>query len=413
MRSALTQQFMITRHQSLNFCAPLTIEDYGLQAIAETSPPKWHLAHTTWFFETFLLKPFVRNYQPFHPLFEHLFNSYYNGIGSQHARNQRGLLSRPGLDEVLDYRTHVDAKITDLIADNNHPNRDRIAALIQLGINHEQQHQELLFTDIKYSFFQNPLYPAYSTTPLPKTTETLNTLGWMQFGGDIVTAGYQGDAFCFDNEQPAHQVVLPPFQLANRLITNGEFQAFIDDGGYQRPELWLADGWAECQQQQWCAPLYWVSEAGQWLEFTLHGLQKLDPARPVCHISAYEADAFARWSDARLPTEFELEQALKLEPIAGQFVDLGEFHPGIAVNKHQLYGTAWEWTSSAYNPYPGYRASNDAIGEYNGKFMCNQLVLKGGSCVTSQSHLRHSYRNFFYPKDRWQFSGIRLAKNTQ
>lgn len=422
----LADQFTAVRQLSEDFCTPLATEDYGLQAMAETSPPKWHLAHTTWFFETFLLKPFIPHYQPHHPLYETLFNSYYNGIGQQHPRHQRGLLSRPSVAEVITYRARINELILDLLGDANHPNHIDIVQRIRLGIHHEQQHQELFFTDLKYCFFQNPLFPTYSGTPLAHQDPATREPGWMSFQGDIVSVGFhntgfhstsgQGDrdfcfdGFCFDNELPAHQVLLQSFQLSDRLITNGEFLAFMDDGGYRRPELWLADGWAECQQQGWQAPLYWLQQEGQWLEYTLHGLQPLDLERPVCHISAYEADAFARWRGARLPTEFELEQALSLQPVTGQFVESGEFHPGDA-DGHQLYGTVWEWTSSAYGPYPGYRPAAGAIGEYNGKFMCNQLVLKGGSCVTGRDHIRSSYRNFFYPKDRWQFTGIRLAQS--
>lgn len=403
----LPAAYQAVRAQSEALCAPLSVEDQGVQAVAETSPPKWHLAHTTWFFETFILKHFAPDYQAFEPAFEVLFNSYYNGIGAQYPRHQRGLLSRPSVAEVMAYRQAVDAALLALL-DQDHPEWASIAQRVTLGLHHEQQHQELLLTDIKYSFFQNPLYPAYAPQPLAPGGRP-QPLQWLDFAGGIVTAGHQGEGFCFDNEQPAHPVILAPYQLASRPVSNAEYRAFISDGGYQQPRWWLADGWAKCQAANWQHPLYWVKRDDDWWEFTLHGLQPLDPNAPACHISAYEADAYARWAGARLPTEHEMEQTLNARPVQGQFVDSGDFHPRYGANAN-LYGGVWEWTSSAYSAYPGFREAEGAIGEYNGKFMANQLVLKGGSCVTPVGHIRASYRNFFYPPDRWQFTGLRLAR---
>ena len=406
----LTQRFTDVRADSVQFCSPLEQEDYSLQAMPETSPPKWHLAHTSWFFETFVLKPHVNNYQPFDPAYEVLFNSYYNGIGAQHPRPERGLLSRPVLDEVLAYRRHIDERVLDLLA-SEHPAGDTIADLVELGTHHEQQHQELFFTDIKYSLSRNPLAPAYREETLA-TAAAAAELSWLEHAGGTVTVGHESDAFCFDNEQPPHQVLLQPFALADRLVTNGEYMAFVQDGGYRRPELWLSDGWATVQSEHWSVPLYWEQVDDDWYEYTLYGKQPLDPNRPVSHVSGYEADAYARWFDARLPSEFEWEALAAHLPTEGQFVESQRLHPDAPTGPEdtQLHGCLWEWTSSAYAPYPGYRPAAGAVGEYNGKFMANQLVLRGGSCVTSRSQLRPSYRNFFYPPDRWQFSGIRLAR---
>lgn len=413
----IAQSFRRIRRLSEQLCEPLQLEDFGLQAMPETSPPKWHLAHTTWFFETFILKPFLPGYEPWHPKFEVLFNSYYNGIGEQFPRPQRGLLSRPSLQEVQDYRHAVDRQVKRLLDDPKHPERDVILARAELGLHHEQQHQELFFTDIKYSLSANPLNPAFAPPAewqLPGGM--VHDLQWHSFDGGVVHIGYDGDGFHYDNETPLHRQFVEPFSLASRLTTNAEYLEFIEDGGYQRPELWLADGWATVQQQQWKAPLYWRQDdgaLGDWCEFTLYGLQPLDPARPVSHLSGYEADAFARWSGARLPTEFEWECVAKQLAPGGHFVESAEFHPlaNTSEGLQQMFGTLWEWTTSAYSPYPGFSPAEGAIGEYNGKFMCNQWVLRGGSCVTSQDHIRASYRNFFYPRDRWQFTGVRLARS--
>lgn len=406
----LMERFAGVRSDSLRFCTPLEKEDYGLQAMAETSPPKWHLAHTTWFFETFILKQYARDYREFSPAFEVLFNSYYNGIGEQFPRPQRGLLSRPVLEDVLDYRRHVDAAVEALLAEDL-PQAGTIRQLVELGTHHEQQHQELFFTDIKYSLSCNLLYPAYRAEAVVQEAPA-RPMGWLQHAGGQVAVGHTGDGFCFDNEQPAHEVLLQPFALADRLVSSGEYLEFIEDGGYRRPELWLSDGWSTVNEQGWQAPLYWRECGEGWQEYSLYGLLPLDPARPVSHLSAYEADAFARWAGHRLPSEFEWEAVAVGHSLDGQFVDSDRLHPASAsgAGDHQLYGCLWEWTNSAYSPYPGYRPAGGAVGEYNGKFMANQLVLRGGSCVTSRSHIRPSYRNFFYPPDRWQFTGIRLAK---
>jgi ergothioneine biosynthesis protein EgtB len=412
--NALTQRYRDTRAQSLAFCEPLATEDYGLQAEAFTSPPKWHLAHTTWFFETFLLKPFLEDYQTLEPRYEVMFNSYYNGIGEQHPRPKRGLLSRPTVAEVRDYRALVDEGIERLLAESDHPARDDILARVELGIEHECQHQELFFTDLKWSLAENPLLPTYVAQPEGDTPEPVRQ-SWHPFDGGLVETGFDGDGFCFDNELPRHQVFVEPFALAGRLVTNGEFGIFIDDGGYQRPELWLADGWDAVQTQGWAAPYYWRERDGEALEYTLHGLQLRCDANPVCHVSGYEADAYARWANARLPTEHEWELAAADAPDPDGGMDSGHYHPRPARGEglQQLYGDCWQWTRSAYGPYPGYRPSPGAIGEYNGKFMSSQWVLRGGSCVSKAAHVRASYRNFFYPPDRWQFSGIRLARDSR
>ena len=403
------------RQQSVAYCEPLALEDYGLQAVAETSPPKWHLAHTSWFFETFILKPFANGYSVFHPQFEYLFNSYYNGIGEQFPRPSRGLLSRPTVAEVLAYREHVDRAMLALLEALEHPQRETILTRTLLGIHHEHQHQELFFTDIKFSLHINPLTPAYRQAPVPWQQGACPDHGWLAFDGGLSECGAGvNEPFVFDNETPRHRVWLEPFSLARSLVTNDAFLAFVEDGGYRNPALWLADGWAEVRQHGWQHPLYWRQRDNQWFEYTLHGEQPLDPHRPVCHLSAYEADAFARWAGARLPTEFEWEHAAAGQSVSGQFVDSAHLQPlsgGGDGPLQDLFGSVWEWTSSAYSPYPGFRMAEGAIGEYNGKFMCNQLVLRGGSCVSDRRHIRASYRNFFYPRDRWQFSGLRLARD--
>jgi ergothioneine biosynthesis protein EgtB len=409
----ITQLFRDTRSQSVVLCAPLNSEDYTLQAEAFTSPPKWHLAHTTWFFETFLLKPFAENYATPEPRYEVMFNSYYNGIGEQFPRGQRGLLSRPTVSEVLEYRAHVDAAMMVLINDQSHLQRQTILSRTTLGVEHERQHQELFFTDLKYSLAINPLLPTYVEVEAARS-QARSAIRWHVYPGGLVHLGYAGEHFCFDNELPRHQAFVQPFELADRLVTNAEYQGFIADGGYQRSDLWLADGWEAVQTQRWQAPQYWIDRDGEELEFTLHGLVNRSANTPVCHVSGYEADAYARWSEARLPTEQEWELAASAEPDASEGIDGGIYHPRAAPEHtgiKQLYGSCWQWTSSAYSPYPGYQSSPGAIGEYNGKFMSNQWVLRGGSCVSKAEQVRSSYRNFFYPPDRWQFSGIRLARN--
>lgn len=421
----LLESFLSVRRLSVQLCQPLLIEDYGLQAMDSTSPAKWHLAHTTWFFETFILKPYCSDYQVFHPKFEYLFNSYYNGIGAQFPRSQRALLSRPSVEDVSRYREHVDAAMQKTLASATAKSMASITERIILGCHHEQQHQELFFTDLKYCWFQNPIFPSYCEQPLT-IASSLEPIDWLDVRGGLHKIGHADqDAFSFDNELPRHQHYLEDFRIADRLVSNGEYMDFMRDGGYQRSELWLADGWAELKERSLVEsplrPLYWIPDGDDWMEYSLHGLAAVDPHRPACHLSAYEADAYARWAGARLPTEFEWEISVNSPPEtnnahsddAGQFLTTESVHPAFGSNANpsdNVLGRLWQWTSSAYSPYPGYKPAESALGEYNGKFMSNQLVLRGGSCVTHRSHYRHSYRNFFYPPDRWQFTGIRLAQ---
>ena len=414
----LEDDFLTTRQYSIKACETLELEDYGLQAAVFTSPPKWHLAHTSWFFETFILKPFATDYVPFEPAYEVLFNSYYNGIGQPFPRAERGLLSRPTVSQVLSYRQYVDKAMSGLLSHDEHPHRETITQRCRLGIEHEKQHQELLHTDIKYSFSRNPLYPAFDKQYQARPSSGSEESAWCDFPGGLYSLGIDElpSQFAFDNEMPEHKVFIEPFSLANRLVTNREYQAFVDDGGYSKPVYWLADGWATVQTQQWAQPLYWLDVQGKAMEFTLYGLQERQADQPVCHLSGYEADAYANWANARLPTEAEWEIAARQQAFSG---GSGSFlHPqtataiDVAEPLLQLYDSCWQWTASAYRAYPGFKIQEGAIGEYNGKFMSNQWVLRGGSCVSSAGHLRPTYRNFFYPEDRWQFSGIRLAKNT-
>ncbi|HEY3180150.1 MAG TPA: ergothioneine biosynthesis protein EgtB [Casimicrobiaceae bacterium] len=412
-RSVLAPNFEKVRRQTEAFAAPLSPEDCALQSMPDASPIKWHLAHTTWFFETFVLAPHAQGYACFDSHFRVLFNSYYHGVGDKHPRPERGLLSRPDLATVRGYRAHVDHATRNLLARELAPD---IAALIELGLHHEQQHQELILTDLKHLFSRNPLRPPYqSRWPLLQVKPA--ALAWYRYEPNLTSIGHRGDGFAFDNEGPLHQVFIPPFELASRPVTHGEFAAFIADGGYRRPELWLSLGFDIVQAQQWQAPLYWEERDGRWWTFTLRGMAEIDPHAPVCHVSYFEADAYARWAGARLPTEFEWEAAARDVPVAGNFVDSGVLHPlpsgGLANGSgpQQLYGDVWEWTSSSYAPYPRFRPAAGAVGEYNGKFMCNQYVLRGGSCATPASHIRATYRNFFPPEARWQFSGIRLARD--
>ena len=401
----MNQQFEAVRAQTERLVAPLENEDFGLQAMADASPPKWHLAHTTWFFETFVLIPFDAGYEAFNPHFEHLFNSYYNGVGTPFPRHRRGQLSRPTVAEVFSYRRYVDEAMARLLAGNHD---EEVLRRVELGLHHEQQHQELLLTDLKYNFSCNPIAPAYRSDLHTTDDNAGGEPGQLRFDGGVVEIGAR-TGFAFDNETPRHKVHLNPFALADRLVTNGEFADFIDDGGYENHEHWLSDGWATVREAGWQAPIYWRRQDDAWTEFTLAGERPLDRAAPVVHVSGYEADAFARWSGARLPSEAEWEHAVADEPVNGNFVESDALHPQPARGSRQMFGDVWEWTSSAYGPYPGYRPPAGALGEYNGKFMANQLVLRGGSCATPESHIRASYRNFFYPPDRWQFSGIRLA----
>ncbi len=398
------------RHESEHLCRPLAIEDYVVQSLPEVSPPKWHLAHTSWFFEALLLEPFLPGYKTFHPGFGDLFNSYYRTLGDPFPRARRGVLSRPTVAEVYRYRAHVDAGVAHLIESVDSGDLAAVAERLELGLHHEQQHQELLLMDVKHNFAANPLRPAYHDAPAPAAPDAA-PLAWIAFAGGLVEIGAGPEGFAYDNERPRHAAVLTPFVLASRLVTNDEFAAFIDEGGYQRPELWLADGWSIVKQHGFHAPLYWERRDGQWWHMTLSGVRPVEPDEPVCHVSFYEAEAFATWSGKRLPTEAEWEQAASGLRVAGNLYDTGWLHPRPAKGEGltQMFGDVWEWTASSYEPYPGYRRAVGPLGEYNGKFMSNQRVLRGGACVTSASHLRVSYRNFFYPHDRWQFGGVRLA----
>jgi len=401
------------RRTTERLCRPLTIEDQVLQAMPDVSPTKWHLAHVSWFFETFLLAPHLAGYEPIDPTYAFLFNSYYNGVGPQFSRPARGHLSRPTVAEVLAYRAWVDRGMERLLARMDTEPAGALASLVELGLNHEQQHQELILTDIKYNLAVNPLHPAYHAVDLPRGAATA-PIEWRELRGGLVPIGYDGAAFAFDNEGPRHTVYLHPFRLAGRPTTNGEYLEFIDAGGYRTPESWLSEGWRVVQERGWQAPLYWERHGEAWWTQTLSGFVPVDLHAPVTHVSYYEADAYARWRGRRLPTEPEWEHAAADAPVRGHLQERGIFHPlPVATDEPlaQLFGDVWEWTQSAYAPYPGYRAEPGAIGEYNGKFMVSQLVLRGGSCVTPASHIRASYRNFFPPDARWQFSGIRLAED--
>jgi ergothioneine biosynthesis protein EgtB len=393
--------------------APLSPEDCQVQPMPDASPVKWHLAHTTWFFETFLLVPIERDYQVYHPSFSYLFNSYYNAIGPRTPRPERGLLTRPGLDEIQSYRAAVDAAVERFLLRKGGPLSDEVASVIELGLNHEQQHQELIVTDLKYLLSRNPLRPAYRPLAAPSFQAAPMSMAWQEFPGGLDWIGHDGSGFGFDNESPRHRVYLEPYELASRPVTNAEFLAFIEDGGYERPELWLSDGWQCTTSRGWNAPLYWEKVDGAWWMMTLAGFRPLGVSEPVCHISYYEADAFARWAGARLPTEAEWEIAARQEDRGGNFLENETFHPRPAergTRLAQCFGDVWEWTQSPYTPYPGMQPATGALGEYNAKFMCNQLVLRGGSCATPESHIRPTYRNFFPPEARWQFTGIRLAR---
>ena len=401
------------RQQTEALCAPLETDDYQVQSVIDTSPPKWHLAHVTWFFETFLLKPFLEGYRPLDARYERIFNSYYNAIGPFHPRAQRHTLSRPTVDEVYAYRKHVDAHMAELAAGCASAQRMTMERRLTLGLNHEQQHQELLLMDIKRNFFANPLFPAYSEARNSRSAGA-PPVRWLDFEGGIREIGHGESSFCFDNEQPRHKVFLRDYRLASRPVTNGEYLEFVEGGGYTRPEVWLSDGWSTIQERAWTAPLYWTRIDDEWHEMTLSGMRPLDGATPVCHLSYYEADAYARWRSARLPTEPEWEAATSGESLSGNFVESRLYHPRPAQGRDdaQWFGDVWEWTSSSYSPYPGYRPVEGALGEYNGKFMANQYVLRGGCCATPLAHMRPTYRNFFYPHDRWPFTGLRLASDS-
>ena len=422
LRDSLIADYQKVRKFSEQLCETLEIEDYVIQSMPDVSPTKWHLAHTTWFFETFLLNSIVPSYTSPHPQYAYLFNSYYNSVGQRHCRPKRGLISRPTVKETYTYRTYVDKYILNLLATCNEGQLAEITPILTLGLHHEQQHQELMVTDIKHVLSCNPLHPVYrSGRAQASSPQPMPAITWVTFPEGIAWIGHAGDSFCYDNEEPRHREFVHAFQLASRLVTNGEYLQFIEAGGYSDPLLWLSSGWLTVQQEAWEAPLYWEKQDGRWFSMTLSGFREVNMAEPVCHVSYYEADAYARWAGARLPTEAEWEIAAKDVPIQGNFVEQGIYHPApltvagstqgtIPTTLTQMYGDVWEWTQSPYSPYPGYKPAPGAIGEYNGKFMCNQFVLRGGSCATSQTHIRATYRNFFPPDARWQFMGIRLAR---
>ena len=393
-------------------CQGLEPEDFVVQSMSDVSPTKWHLAHTSWFFENFILLPHKHAYKPLEPTYHFLFNSYYVQAGERHCRAQRGYISRPTVREVFAYRAHVDEHMIELIESADEETHNRIADLLELGLHHEQQHQELMLTDIKHVFSVNPLRPVYrQQTAAPSVSAA--PLRFIEFDAGLHLIGNDGVGFCYDNETPRHREFVERFALASRLVTNGEYMGFMAAGGYQRPELWLSAGWDAVQQNEWSEPFYWEKRDGKWQMFTLSGMRQVDEHEPVCHVSYFEADAYARWAGSRLPTEAEWEVAARNVAIDGNFVESERFHPVASERAmlSQLYGDVWEWTRSQYSPYPGYQPAPGAVGEYNGKWMCNQFVLRGGSCATSATHIRPTYRNFFAPDSTWQFMGIRLARD--
>ena len=414
-RESFIEQYQRVRRFTEHLCEPLVTEDYVIQSMPDVSPTKWHIAHVTWFWETFLLLPALPGYQSLHPQYAYLFNSYYNTLGQRHCRPKRGLISRPTVEETYAYRRYVDEHVLDLVEQLDEGQLTALAPIMTLGLHHEQQHQELMVTDIKHVFSCNPLYPSY-VDRVPTGTSRVPPVEWVSFPEGVYWIGHEGEGFAFDNEGPWHRQFLQSFQLASRLVTNGEYLAFMEDGGYETPLLWLSEGWATVQQEEWKAPLYWEKRDGRWWMMTLSGLREVDLAEPVCHVSYFEADAYARWAYARLPTEAEWEVAAHDVPVEGNFVESGLYHPAplnaaSTVGKlAQMYGDVWQWTQSSYAPYPNFKPGPGAVGEYNGKFMCNQYVLRGGSCATSRSHTRSTYRNFFPTNAQWQFMGIRLAK---
>ena len=411
--ATLIAEYQDARQTTERLCEPLAVEDYVVQAMPDVSPAKWHLAHVSWFFETFLLKRHLPGYRPLDPKYEYLFNSYYGSVGPQYLRTHRGHLARPTVAEVYEYRSHVDRAISELVEITEPERLPGIGSLIALGVNHEQQHQELLLTDIKYNMAVNPLRPAYYERRPPQLDSA--PLQWVEFEPGLHMVGHDGSGFAFDNEWPRHRTYNGPYRLASRLTTNGEYLEFIDSGGYERRDLWLSDGWKVVQDQGWSAPLYWEKVDGRWWTQTLSGMLPVDDHAPLVHVSYYEADAYARWTHKRLPTEHEWEQAAEGQPMDGNLLESGVYHPlsanGDNGDLKQLIGDVWEWTQSPYVAYPGFRPFEGDIGEYNGKFMVNQMVLRGGSCATPQSHIRATYRNFCPPDARWQFSGIRLAED--
>ncbi len=417
INSNLLDDYQIVRRTTQSICLPLEIEDYVVQSIADVSPIKWHLAHTTWFFETVVLAPHIKNYVPYDPLFHTLFNSYYESLGTPYPRVARGILSRPTVADIYAYRQFVDDAMQTYLTTCSDEELEIIKPLTILGLQHEQQHQELLLMDVKYNFSVHPNFPIYQSLETVDTNRTGLQERFISVEKKIVKIGHHEDGFSFDNERPCHELLLPSYAIANRLVTNSEYLAFIEDGGYLDSRLWLSDGWDCLKKQHWQAPLYWHNLEGVWHLFTLHGLVVLEAHEPVCHLSFYEADAYARWRGKRLPTEPEWEHFashLFREPHQENFLENKRLHPLPAVPKEQpqqFFGDVWEWTQSAYLPYPGYKPYSGTLGEYNGKFMCNQMVLRGGCCVTPRSHIRVTYRNFFKAEQRWQFSGIRLAED--
>jgi len=414
--SGYIRSFLEVRSASEALCAPLETEDYVIQSMEDVSPPKWHLGHTTWFFETFLLARFLRGYKTYHDLYPYLFNSYYESIGKRVARPTRGLLSRPTVKEVYAYRSCINEQMCELL-ESSSGDQPELLSLLKLGLHHEQQHQELLVMDIKHILSMNPTRPLYKKSVDP-SSRTSNPPWDLEFPDGLTEIGYVGPSFSFDNERPRHRVWLDSYRLQNRLITNGEYLQFINDRGYTTPGTWLSDGWFAINQHSWRAPMYWEILDGEWHIWTLSGLQKLNPAEPVCHVSYYEADAYARWAGRRLPTEAEWEHAAETvsgRVTEGNFVENGILHPSPCnpdqVGLVQMFGDVWEWTSSAYLPYPGFQPEAGAVGEYNGKFMSNQMVLRGGCCATPVNHIRATYRNFFQCDKRWQFGGFRLASD--
>jgi ergothioneine biosynthesis protein EgtB len=412
-RRKLENRLFDTRRLSHELAAPLGAEDMTVQAMEDASPTKWHLAHVTWFFETFILCEHLPGYRPFDDTFNYCFNSYYESQGPRQPRPRRGVLTRPSSERVLAYRAHVDDALAALFA-RRIAEEPEVARLIEVGINHEQQHQELLLTDILALFAANPLRPAYRARRPRAAAAQPRPAGWIDYAGGIRRAGHDGNGFAWDNETPVHDVLVHPFRLADRLVTNAEWLEFMADGGYRTAALWLADGWTAVNRDGWEAPLYWEQRDGQWLAMSLEGLQPVEQAAPVTHVSYFEADAFARWAGKRLPTEFEWEAAARDLPVTGNSLATRSLRPlpadgPAAGGPRQMFGDVWEWTQSAYLPYPGYRPPAGALGEYNGKFMVSQQVLRGGSCATPPGHTRATYRNFFYPHQRWQFMGLRLA----
>lgn len=418
-RESLIQHYHFVRAYTEMLCSPLEREDYAVQPAEFVSPPKWHLGHTTWFFEAFILSPYIAGYNPYHNLYQYVFNSYYEALGQRVERARRGALSRPTVDEVQEYRSHVDMLVPGAILSVPDTQLGALAETLELGLQHEQQHQELLLMDVKYILGKNPLMPAYHDVHVDLSAGAGAPDLFLPVRGGVASIGYAGAKFCFDNEHPAHDVLIRDFQLRRGLVTNAEYLSFVEQDGYKRHDLWLSDGWTIAQRDQWRAPLYWELIDGAWHEYTLGGLHPLDFDAPVCHVSYYEADAYAKFRGCRLPTEQEWEIATQQYPPdepGANLLENGRYHPmrvsnGNHADLQQMLGDAWQWTSSSYLPYPGYKPYAGLLAEYNGKFMVNQMVLRGGSCATPREHIRTTYRNFFQPEMRWQFSGIRLAKD--